>query len=129
MPDWLVNLKQKNVKVVGEVPDAASFVCSKTISIAPLLSGSGIRIKIIESMAYGKAVVSTTIGAEGINYTHKKNIFIADTPEDFAAAIQFLHLHPEQCAEIGDAARELIRQQHNTGKIIQELVSFYREIL
>jgi polysaccharide biosynthesis protein PslH len=129
MPDWLASLKMKNIEVVGEVPNAADFILSKSISIAPLLSGSGIRIKIIESMALGRAVVATSIGAEGINYTNGKNIIIANTPDEFAKAIENLYENPDFCIEIGKNARELIQKEHNTKKIIQRLLAFYREIL
>jgi len=129
MPDWLTNLNTKNVEVVGEVPDAREFILSKSISIAPLLSGSGIRIKIIESMALGRAVVATSIGAEGINYTDGENILIADTPEEFVTAVNHLYKNPDKCHEVGKKAKELISEEHNTKKIIQQLVSFYREIL
>jgi glycosyltransferase involved in cell wall biosynthesis len=128
MPDWLINTDLKNVFVVGEVEDAQEFIESKAISIAPLLSGSGIRIKIIESMALGKAVISTSIGAEGINYTNKQNILIADTPEEFVQAIQFLFNDPVQTKRIGDNASKLIRQQHDSKKIIEQLVQFYHQI-
>ncbi len=129
MPSWLTDLKLENVEVIGEVPDAPEFVLSKTISIAPLLSGSGIRIKIIESMALGRAVVSTAIGAEGINYEQNKNILIADSPEDFAKAVLELYHNPEKCKAMGQAAQKLILEEHNTQKIIQRLIAFYREIL
>ena len=129
MPGWLLNLKVKNVDVVGEVKDAAEFILSKSISIAPLLSGSGIRIKIVESMALGRAVVATSIGAEGINYTKNENIKIADTPDEFALAIEQLYKEPDVCTEIGKKAQKLIQQEHNTTKIIQRLIAFYREIL
>jgi len=129
MPDWLTNLHLNNVVVAGEVPDAAKFIRSKSISIAPLLSGSGIRIKIIESMSLGKAVIATSIGAEGINYTQGVNIMIADTPEDFLDAVAFLYQNPDQARMIGDNARMLIGEEHSTGKIIGQLLAFYREIL
>lgn len=129
MPDWLTNLKMQNIEVVGEVPNAADFILSKSISIAPLLSGSGIRIKIIESMALGRAVVSTSIGAEGIKCTNKKNIMIANTPDEFARAIEHLYKNPDFCIEIGKKAQKLIQEEHNTEKIIHRLVAFYREIL
>jgi len=129
MPDWLKNLKLENVKVVGEVPDALEFISSKSISIAPLLSGSGIRVKIIESMAMGKAVVSTSIGAEGINYTDGENIMIADSPEDFSEAITILYQNLEMSKRIGDNARKLVAEEHSTKKIIERLVSFYQRIL
>ncbi|MCF6169483.1 MAG: glycosyltransferase family 4 protein [Bacteroidales bacterium] len=129
MPDWLVKLKTPNVVVVGEVPDAGQFILSKTISIAPLFSGSGIRIKIIESMALGKAVVSTKVGAEGIHYTDGQNIMIADTAEDFYRTVKSLYENPSRSKEIGSNARQLILEKHDNKKIIQTLISFYREIL
>jgi len=129
MPQWLSKLKVPNVEVVGEVPDAQEFIQSKSISIAPLFSGSGIRIKIIESMAMGKAVISTKIGAEGIHYTDGKNILIANTAEEFSKAATFLYENPEKSKEIGENARKLILEKHNNEKIIQNLISFYQEIL
>ena len=78
MPGWLSEKRFPNIVVVGEVEDAKTFMHSKSILIVPLFSGSGIRIKIIEGMATGKPIISTTVGAEGINYTRDKNIFIAD---------------------------------------------------
>lgn len=129
MPEWLTRSKIKNVIVVGEVPDAQEFIQSKAISIAPLFSGSGIRIKIVESMATGKAVISTTVGAEGIHYTDGKDILIANTAEEFLKAAEFLFANPAKTKEIGDNARKLIREKHNNEKIIQTLISFYREIL
>lgn len=129
MPRWLYNMSMKNVIVVGEVPDAREFIRSKTISVAPLFSGSGVRIKIIESMNLSKAVVSTATGAEGINYTHGKNILIANTAESFARAIVDLYENPDKASEIGKNARELIQTQHFHQKIIGELETFYQEIL
>ena len=129
MPQWLSKLKIPNVEVVGEVPDAQEFIQSKAISIAPLFSGSGIRIKIIESMAMGKAVISTKIGAEGIHYTDGQNILIANTAEEFAKAASYLYENPAKSKEIGENARKLILEKHNSEKIIQTLISFYQEIL
>lgn len=129
MPGWLSTLNEPGVNVVGEVDDAFQFIGSKSISIAPLLSGSGIRIKIIESMAMAKAVIATTIGAEGINYTDGEDIMIADSPEDFARAVRILYTDPEKSKTMGMKARKLIEEQHNTKKIIERLVKFYREIL
>lgn len=129
MPEWIKTDERQNIHVVGEVPDAYDFIRSKSISIAPLLSGSGIRIKIIESMAMARAVVSSSIGAEGINCTTGENIMIADSPEDFAQSLTELYRNPDQARQIGINAKELISQEHNTTKIIHRLVSFYQEIL
>ncbi len=129
MPDWLKNLRQENAIVVGEVENAYTFIGKYTILIAPLLSGSGIRIKIIESMALGKAVVSTGIGAEGIQYKNGENICIADTPEAFANGIIKLYSNPEYCRLMGKKAADLITKQHDSNKIIACLMAFYTEIL
>ncbi len=129
MPGWLSELRQPNVQVVGEVPDAQEFILSKAISIAPLFSGSGIRIKIIESMALGRAVISTSIGAEGIACTHGRDILIADTAEEFCEAAEMLYKNQKLRKEIGENARKLILEKHNSKKIIQTLISFYQEIL
>jgi glycosyltransferase involved in cell wall biosynthesis len=117
------------VEVVGEVPDAYAFIKSKSISVAPLFSGSGIRIKIIESMAQARAVISTTIGAEGINYTNGENIMIADDAPAFLEAVKWLYTDPERSKEIGENARNLILQQHNNKLLIEQMVNFYQEVL
>ncbi len=129
MPRWLLKLKEKNVVVAGEVPDARDFILSKSIAIAPLFSGSGVRIKIIESMSLAKAVISTTTGAEGIEYTVGQNILTADTAEDFVSAIALLYQHPEKAALMGKKARELMEEKHDNQKIIMQLEAFYQKIL
>jgi len=129
MPEWLNKLNRKNIIVVGEVENAHNFIKSKAISIAPLFSGSGIRIKIIESMAMARAVISTTIGAEGINVKSGENILIADNKKDFLEAIRLLFSKPDLVVEIGNNARLLIEKEHNTKKIISKLEAFYQQIL
>jgi glycosyltransferase involved in cell wall biosynthesis len=129
MPNWLKELNQNNVVVVGEVPDAYSFIKSKSISIAPLFSGSGIRIKIIESMALGKAVISTTIGAEGINYTENENIMIADDAKSTVEAIKELYTNKDKCDTIGKNARSLILEEHDNSKLVDRLLNFYHKIM
>lgn len=128
-PEWLKNIKLKNVNVLGEVSDAYAFMESKTISVAPLFSGSGIRIKIIESMAMGKAVIATTIGAEGINYTNGENILIADTKKEFVKAIKKLYKDKKLALTIGQNARELVQKEHNIKETAQQLENFYEKML
>ncbi|MFA8300330.1 MAG: glycosyltransferase family 4 protein [Hyphomicrobiales bacterium] len=130
MPEWLSkSTKYKNVDIIGEVPDAINFIQNKAISIVPLLSGSGIRIKIIEAMAMGKAVVSTTIGAEGINYMQEEDLYIADKAEDFANAIIKLAESKILCSQVGEKARMLIKNDHNSEKIIPKLIGFYNTLI
>jgi glycosyltransferase involved in cell wall biosynthesis len=129
MPDWLTTKSIPGVEIVGEVDDAQEFICSKGIMIVPLFSGSGIRIKIIEGMALNKAIISTDIGAEGINYTHEKNIMIANTPEDFIAAIDKCIADKEFCINMGKEAAQVIEHDHNNEVIIPKLEKFYKDLL
>jgi len=129
MPEWLKKIETENIEIVGEVPDAYEFMASKSISIAPLFSGSGIRIKIIESMAMGKAVIATSIGAEGINYTDGKDILIADTKKDFVKAVKKLYSDKTLTETIGKNARELVKKEHNIKETANQLENFYRTLL
>jgi glycosyltransferase involved in cell wall biosynthesis len=129
MPKWLMELNVKNIVVLGEVPDAYEFIASKTMLIAPLFSGSGIRIKIIESMAMGKAVISTAIGAEGIDYTNGVDIIIADSKKEFVEAVIKLYNNKQKAFELGNSAKNLVYNQHNINKTTKNLEDFYRKIL
>ena len=128
MPKWLMNLKKNNVKVWGEVPNAKEFIKNNDIAIVPLLSGSGIRIKIIESMAMGKTVITTMIGAEGIQYSEYNNIIIADNPTKIVETICRITKEPEELMRIGRNARKLIEDIYDNKKIIERLLIFYDEI-
>ncbi len=129
MPDWLQNLKIQNIIVLGEVADAREFIRSKSIMVVPLLSGSGIRIKIMESMAMGKAIVSTKIGAEGIGYTIGNNLLIADTPGEFLDAIKKCIEDRDFCELLGKNAKELVNSKYGLEQVAQKLTGFYQTVL
>ena len=128
MPEWLQNSNYDHVEVIGEVEDAGEFMNSKAIMIVPLFSGSGIRIKIIEGMAAGKTIVSSTIGAEGIGYTDNKNILIADDPESFIRQITLCLQDKEKFHSLGKEARSLIETSYNRDLLIRKLIGFYQKI-
>lgn len=128
MPEWLTSMKNPHVDVVGEVPDAKEFVTNHDVAIVPLLSGSGIRIKIIESMALGKTVITTRVGAEGILYDEEVNIIIAENKAKMVEAIRSLNENPETAVRIGQAARKLVEETYDNRKIIARLLMFYEQI-
>ena len=128
MPEWLKELNNKHLDVIGEVPDAKEFVTNHDVAIVPLLSGSGIRIKIIESMALGKAVVTTTVGAEGILYDEDVNIIIADNKAQMAEAIRRFDENPALAVEVGKAARKLVEEVYDNRKLTERLLLFYSQI-
>ena len=99
------------------------------VMIVPLLSGSGIRVKIIEAMAIGKCIISTSIGAEGINCIDKKNILIADTEDEFITVIHSLISNPKTIMEIGVEARLLIENEHDISLMGSELSEFINQTL
>ena len=128
MPEWLTSMKNPHVDVVGEVPDAKEFVTNHDVAIVPLLSGSGIRIKIIESMALGKTVITTRVGAEGILYDEEVNIIITENKAKMVEAIRSLNENPETAVRIGQAARKLVEETYDNRKIIARLLMFYEQI-
>lgn len=128
MPRWLRRTKKKNVVIVGEVPDAHAFVNEHNVAIVPLFSGSGMRIKIIESMALGKTVITTLVGAEGIQYSEFEDIIIADNEPKMVENICRLYQHPEEAEAIGLNARRLIEEVYDNKKIIKRLEIFYNEL-
>ena len=125
------NWKQKqwtNVNIVGEVENANDFILSQDIMIVPLLSGSGVRIKILEGMALGKVIITTPIGAEGLDVEHGKNILIANTPQEFVDMIKMCVNAPEMCNIISENARDYVIIHHNNALITDKIEAFYSEL-
>lgn len=129
MPESMLQTKHKNVIVVGEIQDANEFMSSKSIMIVPLLTAGGIRVKIIEAMALKKSVISTTIGAHGIEGENKKDIFIADTKEDFVNSIYALVNNYQNHIDIGKNARKLVEEKYDNKKLTEELIEFYHMLI
>jgi polysaccharide biosynthesis protein PslH len=105
--------ENNGIEVTGTVPDIRPYMESAGVYVVPLRIGGGTRIKIFEAMAMGKAVVSTSIGAEGLPVTHGENILLADDPGDFAAAILRLQSDHELRRRIGAAARRLVETRYS----------------
>lgn len=127
MPGWMLALQLPNVLIEGEVSDAIHFISDHAIMVVPLFSGSGIRIKIIEGMACGKAIVSTSVGAEGIHYHHGKDILIGDTAEAFIQHITTCLQDENLASNLGKNARRRIETEYAQKQIIQRLVGFYQK--
>lgn len=128
MPPWLKQLRTPGVVVVGEVDSAKQFMEAKGIMVVPLLSGSGIRIKIIEGMAHRKPVISTTTGAEGIEVTHNQDIMLADTPQQFADAVDELVQNSAKATRLAVSARRTIESRYNNTALMKELTDFYKKL-
>jgi glycosyltransferase involved in cell wall biosynthesis len=122
------NLRRDKIVVLGEVENAHDFIRSKGLMIVPLLSGGGMRVKIIEGMALGKVIVTTSIGAEGIDCENGRNILIADDPEAFVASVSYYLSDNNYLEQIGKNAREFAVQHYNNADISKQLTAFYSTI-
>jgi glycosyltransferase involved in cell wall biosynthesis len=101
------------VEFTGTVPDMRPYLSAATVVVVPLRFGSGTRIKILEACAAGRPVVSTDIGAEGLELENGKDIIIADNPDEFARAVIALLRDPERGEAIGRSARSLIVERYS----------------
>ncbi len=129
MPAWFRRKAGSHFEVRGLVPDAAEFQSDKAIMIVPLLSGSGIRIKILEGMALGKTIISTSVGAVDIKAVDGKSIFLADTPEEFAACICRCASSPGLCRSVGKEARKVAETHYSLESISRQMASFYDSLV
>lgn len=129
MPDYYFKNQWINVIVLGEVPDAIAFEKDKSILVVPLQSGGGIRVKILQAMAMGKAIVTTAIGVEGIDAKDNEEVMIADNATQFADKIAILIQHSEKAKAMGIAARKLIEKKYNSKKAIAQLLNHYETII
>jgi glycosyltransferase involved in cell wall biosynthesis len=100
-------LASSSVEVTGTVPSVIEHLRQAAVFVVPLRIGGGTRLKIYEAMAMGKAVVSTTIGVEGLEVHDGENILIADTPMAFAEGVIRVLKDPDQRRQLGAAAARL----------------------
>lgn len=126
-PQLLVKqiLEHPNVIYSGEVPSAIEFIRSKGIMVVPILTGSGMRVKIVEGMALGKAIISTTIGAEGIDAHNGKQILIADSPDDFVVALEKLLHSKQSIVDMGARAKAYAQSHFDNNNLTNQLLNFF----
>lgn len=118
-----------NLIVEGEVFDAVEFMNSKAIMIVPLISGTGMRVKIIEGMAMQKCIIATTTAAEGINCRHGYDILIADSADEFYRSILQCIINPKRWMEIGENARKTVENDHGVNLISSKMLNIYNELI
>jgi glycosyltransferase involved in cell wall biosynthesis len=109
------------VQVTGFVPDIRDKLWSATICVVPLLVGGGTRLKILEALAAGCPVISTTIGAEGLSLIDGQHLLIADTPEQFAQGVLALLQSPDLRSRLAEAGQEVVTQQYDWQTIALQL--------
>jgi polysaccharide biosynthesis protein PslH len=128
-PPSLLALAGPMIEFTGFVPDLRPHLAGAAAVVVPLRLGGGTRLKIVEAMAMGKAIVSTALGAEGIEAVDGRDILIADKPEAFADAVKSLLDEPELAARIGRSARRLAVERYSWSEAARALEGFYHSIL
>ncbi len=128
MPDSLYRYKNKNVYALGDVEDSRAFMAQHTATLVPLLSGSGTRVKILEGMALGRIVVTTSLGLEGIPAQHGEELLIADDLDGFREAIRFL-ADTEAVLQMRKKARQFIYTRYNNELLAEDLTAAFSKYI
>ena len=128
-PPSLLALAGPRVELTGFVPDLRPHLAGAAVVVVPLRLGGGTRLKIVEAMAMGKAIVSTTLGAEGIEAVPGRDILIEDQPVAFADAVNRLLAEPSVAARVGQSARRVAVERYAWSAAAEALEGFYRRIL
>jgi glycosyltransferase involved in cell wall biosynthesis len=109
------------VEVTGRVNDVREHIAAGAVYVVPIRIGGGTRLKIFEAMAMGKAVVSTTIGAEGLPVTHGQDVMLADSADAFADAVVSLLQYPERRLPLEQRARDLVVRHYDWAAVAGQL--------
>jgi sugar transferase (PEP-CTERM/EpsH1 system associated) len=117
------------VEVTGFVEDVRPYLREATVVVVPLRVGGGTRLKILEALAMGKAIVSTTVGAEGIDLTPERHLLTADQPEEMCHQILRLLKHADLRTSLSKAGRSLVEERYSWKAIGQRLEHVYERCL
>ncbi len=118
----------EGVSVTGWVESVQPFLAGAAVFLLPFRVGSGTRLKLIEAMAAGKAIVSTLIGAEGFPVQHKREIYLGETAAELETAVLYLLTHPEERERLGQAARTFARR-YDWRVVVPQFEQVYAQIL
>jgi polysaccharide biosynthesis protein PslH len=128
MPDSIRQLRLAGVQVHGFVESAAAFMQQYELMIVPLLSGGGMRVKIIEGMALGKCIISTGLGSEGIAVKHLHDILVCDDPGQWIDVLS-QYCRGGFCYQgVGEQARRTAQLLYDNEQVVQRFVELYRRI-
>jgi polysaccharide biosynthesis protein PslH len=128
-PEVILSRRGPGVEVTGAVDDVRPYLERAAVVVVPLRIGGGTRLKIVEAMAMGKAVVSTSLGAEGLDAVPERDLCIADDAEGFAEKVSRLLADPERSGRLGAAARRLVEARYGWSRSVERLTAFYGEVL
>lgn len=126
-PQEILDFGNANIEVTGYVPDIREFIAKSSIVLVPIRVGAGTRQKILQAMSMEKAIVSTTMGAEGIIDCSPENIRIEDDPKQFAMTVVNLLGNRSLRAEMGQAGRRLVEKHYSIQAFQDGLCQIFNE--
>jgi glycosyltransferase involved in cell wall biosynthesis len=127
-PEHLLQPRTDNVFVHGFTESARTFMQQYDLMLVPLLSGGGMRIKIIEGMALGKAILSTRIGAEGIAVRDGHNILLRDSPAEWLEALRAWGRGEVSTSQLGSTASATATELYANARVVERFVAVYEEL-
>jgi glycosyltransferase involved in cell wall biosynthesis len=113
------------VEVIGMVDEVGPYIDRAAAVVVPLRIGGGTRLKIVEALAKGKPVISTRLGAEGLDVAHDQHLLLADEPEEFARQVGRVLTDPELAKRLGKEGRALMENKYSWTSIVGGLERFY----
>ncbi len=116
------------INVTGYVDDPTPYLEHAGVMVIPLRAGGGMRVKILNALAQGMPIVSTSLGSEGIAVTHGQDIVIADRPDEFAEAVLRVLDNPEFAAQLGENGRRLAEQRYDYRQVCSPIEAIYNRI-
>ena len=128
MPEQFRKLSSLNIVAHGEVPSSSEFMDKYTVLVSPLISGSGVRIKIIEAMAIGKVVLSTTVSAEGSGAEDGEHLLIADHADEYINQLKRLKDEAGLLPKLSQNARAFAVDNFQNKNVIAKLIAYYKEL-
>ena len=123
MPEEFKKINLKGVYCLDEVPSAEDFIADKKILIVPLLTGGGIRVKILEAMAAGKIVITTSTGIKGIEAAPGVHYLRVHKPEDFVRAIKWCFDNRDAAEKMAEDARNLVIEKYEKKKVMATVLA------
>jgi len=125
----VLRLSGNGMHVTGQVDDVIPYYRQSAVCVVPLRAGGGTRLKILEAMALGRPVVSTTIGCEGLEVVDGEHLLIADNPEQFAEKTVRLLTDRQLYQHISTNGRQLVETRYDWDKIAGRLMEVYAEVV
>jgi glycosyltransferase involved in cell wall biosynthesis len=117
--------ERPGITLTGRVPDTRPYIAAAGVYIVPLRIGGGTRLKVLEAMAMGQAIVSTRLGCDGFDFTDGREVLFADEPAAFAEAVLDLFRDREQAAVLGQTARAFVETHYGWDAIVPRLEALY----